>query len=300
MLANDTGLTDTPLNVSLVAAAGVTGNARRGRIAGRRNHDPPLRTRQGQVAGVDAIGYQVIDNGGDMDSATAYVEVLPPVVPIAVDDVADSFRNEQSAINVLANDQSLDDEPLVVDVVTPPANGRIGAIIGCTSAPGNCEVPYIPDPGFAGVDTFEYTVTDSTPDVSNVATVTVNVQETPVAIEDAAATTNSTPIAIDVLANDEGLAFAPLTVKALPLASFLGDAVVQPDNTILFTPSGGNEREDVFDYEVTDANGKSSIGRVRVSLVPVQQDLPGESSASATGPFGLGFLVLLTWLRRRH
>jgi len=163
-------------------------------------------------------------------------------------------------------------------------------------------------PAFVGTDTFQYQVTDGNGDVSNTATVTMTVtvamNVVPDAVDDSASTFESTATdPIDVLANDTGLDFTPLTVTISSPAT-RGTAVVQADNTIIYTPTGGFTTgvsdTDTFDYTVTDANGESSTARVTVTVI-LQQSLPKSSnSTSALGPVGLGLLLLLPWLRRRR
>jgi hypothetical protein len=298
VLANDFGLTDTPLTVSLVAPAATLGTPM---ITGSPGDPGTIRIEYtaGQTAGIDSIGYQVVDNSGDMDSATAFVEVTAPIIPVAVDDVATTFVDESIAIDVLANDTSLDDEPLIVDVTADPTNGTIGPIAGCTQQGGLCAVEYTPDAGFTGTDSFRYTVTDSTPEVSNEATVNVTVNVVPLAIDDTASTPANAPVSVDVLTNDLQLDFPPFTVTAVPNAATKGSAVVQADR-IVYTPSGGSERTDAIQYTVTDVNGKSSTAWLRVTIVPTQGGLAGESSSSALGPAAVAVLSLLAMFRRRR
>jgi len=297
VLANDTGLSDTPLTVTLVNPSATLGAPT---VIGSPGNASAVRIdyAAGPTLGTDSFGYQITDASGDVSSATAYVAVASTNVPIAVDDTDAIFGDETSIVNVLANDTGLADTPLTVTIISDPANGFVQGVSGCTGPGQLCEVWYIPDAGFGGTDSYTYMITDSTAESSNVATVTVTVTQVPIAADDAASTSNKGPITINVLANDQGLVNPPFTVAAIPNAAFLGTAVVQSDNTILFTPSGGQEREDVLDYSVTDANGRSSIARVRVAITPVQGNLPGEGS-SALGPVGLFLLALVTWLRRR-
>ena len=77
-----------------------------------------------------------------------------------------------------------------------------------------------------------------------------------------------------------------------------GTAVVQTNNTIVYTPTAGGVASDTFTYTVTDANDASSTARVNISIILLQDSVPGKSSA--LGPVGLGFLLMLTWLRGRH
>jgi hypothetical protein len=100
----------------------------------------------------------------DQDTATVVVDVLPNIVPDAVDDLATTSQNQAIIINVLGND-SLGNAPNEVGIETEPANGS--AIVQADDTIG-----YSPNFGFFGEDSFEYRLTDANGD-SDVATVTV-------------------------------------------------------------------------------------------------------------------------------
>lgn len=307
VLANDTGLSAIPLTVvaplntmpvlGTVIVTGSPGDATAIRVS----------FTAGAVAGLDAFDYQVSDNNGTMDDASVLVEVLPLNIPIAVDDseaiFADvdgvTFAGGAGYVRVLDNDDGLVDTPLTV-TTTEPSNGSVGPIQLCDNQ-GSCKVWYTPDPGFFGIDSFQYTVTDSTNE-SATAKVTITVTEEPlvqmpVAVKDTASTLENQVITIAVLANDTGISNTPLQVVADAPTS--GTAVVQTNNTIVYTPTVGGVSSDTFTYTVTDANENSSTARVNISITLLQDSVPGKSSA--LGPVGLGFLVMLIWLRgRRH
>jgi hypothetical protein len=92
-----------------------------------------------------------------------YVDRNDP--PTAVDDSASTVG--AVTINVLGNDSDPESDPLTVDSVVQPANGTV-----VINADGT--VTYTPDGGFAGTDTFTYTVCDPA-DACDTATVTVTV-----------------------------------------------------------------------------------------------------------------------------
>ncbi|MDQ3458788.1 MAG: cadherin-like domain-containing protein, partial [Deinococcota bacterium] len=69
-------------------------------------------------------------------------------------------------INVLANDEDPDGDPLTVTVVSNPANGSAAINEGAT-------VTYTPNEGFVGTDAFTYEIADGR---GGAATATVTVQ----------------------------------------------------------------------------------------------------------------------------
>jgi hypothetical protein len=87
--------------------------------------------------------------------------------PIALDDVATTSADTSVAIDVLANDTDVDGDTLSVQSFGQAANGTV-----VENADGTLN--YTPNAGFAGTDTFTYTVSDGL-DEDGPATVTVTV-----------------------------------------------------------------------------------------------------------------------------
>ncbi|WP_135502464.1 G8 domain-containing protein [Roseovarius aestuariivivens] len=85
----------------------------------------------------------------------------------------------------------------------------------------------------------------------------------PVAQDDAAVTKQNLAVAIDVLANDTddtGIWVDGLTSPRN------GDAVLQDDGKIMYTPHFGKSGEDSFSYWVTSGNGKFTKATVKVNV----------------------------------
>ncbi|MBN2295624.1 MAG: tandem-95 repeat protein [Pirellulales bacterium] len=79
----------------------------------------------------------------------------PNTPPVAVDDSANTARDEAFTVPVLENDTDVDNDTLIVtDVggVTPPQNGTVVNNVD--------SVTYTPNTGFVGTDSFSYTVSD--------------------------------------------------------------------------------------------------------------------------------------------
>jgi len=124
--------------------------------------------------GLDGFVYRVFD-GTTYSAATAVVVVVGDrdnVAPTANDDTlttevdAPVFVDFPSGLTDNDTDPTFD--PLVPFVVDHPSHGRL------TTDPLAPRWIYTPDPGFTGTDTFTYRAFDGS-DVSNVATVTINV-----------------------------------------------------------------------------------------------------------------------------
>jgi len=131
----------------------------------------------GNYNGSDSFTYSVSDGQGGSDSATVSITVDPVNdAPIAVDDSAVAIANadalDQAAgvtIDALANDMDPDGDPLTASLTTNAAHGTVVA-----NADGT--FTYIPDAGFMGSDSFEYSVADGSGG-TDTATVTVDVSE---------------------------------------------------------------------------------------------------------------------------
>jgi len=100
-------------------------------------------------------------------SGTAVVSITDDDPPIAVADSAVAGQNVPRIINVLANDLGLNNAPISVSIVTPPASGT-------ATANANGTITYLS--GVVGVDSFVYRLTDS---LGQTAQATVSVTITP-------------------------------------------------------------------------------------------------------------------------
>ncbi|MBC9798457.1 Ig-like domain-containing protein, partial [Sinomicrobium weinanense] len=201
--------------------------------------------------GADSFEYTVEDENG-LVSNTAMVSITITTAPVANDDMANTNPDTPVTVDVLANDAE-GAAPLVpssVTVGTAPANGTV-----VVNADGS--VTYTPNPDFlTGEDMFTYTVEDENGAMSDPATVTVSMNDTPVANDDMVSTTLDTPIIIPVLDNDEeGSAPLDPTTVTIVTDPTNGTAVVNPDGTIEYTPNSGYLGDDTIAYTVADTNG---------------------------------------------
>lgn len=179
--------------------------------------------------------------------------------PVAVDDNAGTRPGQPVTLNVADNDIDPDGsvDKSSVAVTNPPANGSLQT--GTT--PG--ELTYTPNNGFTGTDTFTYTVRDDQGALSNEATVTITVSATnlaPVAANDAANTSVSTPVVIGVLANDADSdgSLNPATVSITSPPANGSAAVNTGAGTITYSPNSGFTGVDTFEYTVQDNEGAVS------------------------------------------
>jgi hypothetical protein len=95
----------------------------------------------------------------------------------------------------------------------------------------------------------------------------------PVAVNDAATTVLNAPVIIKVLAND----YDPDTGDTISVTSFTspshGVAVLNPDNTITYTPTTGYSGPDSFTYTISDNHGATATATVTITIL---QSTPGK------------------------
>ncbi|MFK8112244.1 MAG: Ig-like domain-containing protein, partial [Rubripirellula sp.] len=117
--------------------------------------------------GGDTFRYTISDNLGQQ-SAQALVVIEASSAPRAGSDITGGVATNGLNINVLANDFPVEGvlDVSTVTIVTPPQNGQ-----AVPQADGT--ITYTSNSGFVGVDSFEYTVTDSVGNVSEPASVRV-------------------------------------------------------------------------------------------------------------------------------
>jgi hypothetical protein len=136
--------------------------------------------------GSDSFTYTVSDDKGGTDSAVVSVTIDPVNDdPVARDDTATTPQDAPVTILVLNNDSDVDGDTLTVSTAGGAAHGTV------TNDGGS--VLYAPSPGYAGPDSFTYTVSDghggtataavtvtvtgATPPPVSVQSITLNVME---------------------------------------------------------------------------------------------------------------------------
>lgn len=224
--------------------------------------------------GMDTFEYQVCDNDGLCDSAVVTIgieaELMPPV---ANDDSATTVINNPIIIDILDNDSDVDGtlDPNSVTIITNPTSGSITNINTLTGA-----VTYQPNTNFVGVDTFEYQVCDNDY-LCDTAIVTVTVRGgggggekyPPVANDDAAVTNTSTPVIIDILANDydtDGyLNVSSIIIISGPTSGSVTD-INTTNGAVTYNPSPGYIGTDSFVYRVCDNDGMCDTATVTITI----------------------------------
>jgi VCBS repeat-containing protein len=262
VLGNDTDVENDPLTSAVVAGPA------HGSLT--LNSDGSFAyTPDANYNGTDSFTYKANDGTADSNTATVNLTINPVNdAPVAVDD---SFTTNEdtpltiAAPGILGNDTDVENDPLTSAVVTGPAHGSL-----TLNADGS--FTYTPGANFNGTDSFTYKANDGTAD-SNVATVnlTVNpVNDAPVAVNDAFATNEDTPLTIPmpgVLGNDTDVDGDALTA-ALVAGPSHGTLTLNPDGSLLYTPDANYNGSDSFTYKANDGAADSNVATATITINP--------------------------------
>ncbi|WP_353347063.1 tandem-95 repeat protein, partial [Litorivita sp. NS0012-18] len=225
--------------------------------------------------GEAVISYTIDDGNGGTDTAEVIVTVTPVNDdPVANDDVASTEEDTPVTIDVLGNDTDVDGDPLTVTEATSPD--------GDVTINPDGTITFEPAPDFTGEATITYTVDDGQGG-TDTAQVTVNVGEVndpPVAEDDAATTDEDTPVTIDVLGNDTDADGDDLTVTEATSPD--GTVTINPDGTLEFTPNPDFNGEAVISYTIDDGNGGTDTAEVIVTVTPVNDDPVANDDVAST------------------
>lgn len=193
--------------------------------------------------------------------------------PIAVDDnytvITNGTLNKFALSGVFKNDAPGLPFPGQFTVVTGPSHGTLSQPF--LQRGGGFH--YVPTAAFAGTDTFTYTYTVAGSGVSNVATVTIDVNATgtPVAKDDAYTTSPGVTLtrgASGVFGNDSGVQPFGFQVQSGPSHGTLTQPGFAPDGGFNYVPNAGFVGIDTFTYRFFDDTvlGFSNTATVTITV----------------------------------
>ena len=141
------------------------------------NDDVVTYTPNPDYNGPDSFDYTICNSFGDCSTATVTVDVLPIVD--AFDDSVSTDIDVQTTISWRANDNDIPTSGTIS--VTDPSNGTVVLNNnGTPRNPSDDDITYMPNSGFTGTDSFDYTVCDSN---GNCGTATITVIISPSGID---------------------------------------------------------------------------------------------------------------------
>lgn len=254
--------------------------------------------RPGQTL-TDTFTYRVIDASGAISNiATVTVNVTGVNdAPTVVNDFATLNPDGPTTIRPLDNDFDVDGtiNPASLQITLQPAFGSV-------SVQGDGTLVYTPFPGFRGSDTIRYTVADETGARSEQATITIDMNEAPVAVDDISGTYRGRSIDIDVASNDfdpdGSLDLDSIEIITPPSG---GTAIVVGGGIIRYLPGDSFVGIDTFEYTIRDERGRpSNVGQVRVQVVASELQNPnGVTDVNGSGlTTPLDALLILNRLAR--
>jgi hypothetical protein len=246
VLANDTDVDDEPLTLHrlvLLPAHGTATRTRDQRISYVANFG---------FAGRDHLVYETCDPTGRCAMASLDIEIgSSRDAPIAQDDSATTIANEPVEVPVLDNDVDPNGDTLRIGLIGAPNHGTLTL--------SNRALRYTPEPDFIGHDTAFYEACDAA--LCTAARVFITVMpgpnRPPMALDDVASTPMSTPVVIDVLANDFDPDADALTVLSVSDGHF-GRAVIDPNGHIIYTPNSHYLGPDLLSVTITDGLTEAS------------------------------------------
>lgn len=215
--------------------------------------------------GSDSFVYQINDNNGGTDTATATITITPVNdAPTAVDDAYTLSENGTLVMAVLDNDFDVDGDNITI--TDAAANNGVVVVLDGTS------LQYQATAGFSGTDFIEYNISDNKGGTAfaNVTVTISGVNDNPVAVDDVATTAEDTSIQINVLANDTDADGDNLEITAA--TSTNGSHQVNNDNTLTFTPTENFHGNATINYTVSDGNGGSDNAIVSITITPVNDN----------------------------
>ncbi len=209
--------------------------------------------------GEDSFTYQVTD--GQLTSEPTLVRIrIQPVndAPIALSQAL--VTTAGSTIGFHLQGLDVEGSPLTFVRLREPRHGTITG--------ENPSLWYTPHPGFSGIDTVEFIVSDGAAE-SNPATITIEVQPKPNHPPAALAQTLSVPrdgsLPVALVGSDPDNDPITFVIAKMPTHGLLSG--LPP--SVVYKPNPGYVGDDAFEFAVTDGQAESPRARVSITITPV-------------------------------
>ncbi|MDE3741399.1 gliding motility-associated C-terminal domain-containing protein [Maribacter polysaccharolyticus] len=184
-----------------------------------------------------------------------------------VDDVVTTDEDVPLVVDIYGNDSDLPTSGALT--FTDPTNGVVTIDDNATpNNPSDDVVTYTPNPDYNGLDTFDYTVCNSSGDCST-ATVSLDILPIVDAIDDTVATEEGILVEIAILANDNDIpTLGTITISSPSDGTLVHDDNGTPtdpsDDAVTYTPNNGFVGNDTFTYSICDNSSNCSTANVAV------------------------------------
>ena len=235
------------------------------------------------------LTYRLIENATTLFSDATVTAVYNSVNPVANDDTTPTLTVPGTVvvINVLTNDQLSDDSPAQSNLVTVDLNPALAGVqttlvvLGegtWTYDPATGLLTFDPEPNFV-IDPapIVYTLTETITGLTDNATVTVTVNDPPIAVNDAYTTDEDVTLTVPVngiLFNDSDTdtPAAQLTVSVVSTTPN-GTLTLNPNGSFTYVPNANFNGTDVFTYRVSDGVSFSNTATVTITINAVDDIL---------------------------
>ncbi|WP_051476146.1 Ig-like domain-containing protein [Aquimarina megaterium] len=230
----------------------------------------------------------------DVGAAEFGTPTPPDAFPIAQNDIIDIAPGSGTVqiMVLLDNSNGPDsfgaDGPNTGSIVfgsTAPTNGT--ATIndnGTPNDPTDDFITYTPNPGFSGIDTFTYIITDADGDISEATVVVKITDDNPIAQNDEVNIPQDSPVTAIYVLNDNGNGpddfgkngpgSTPITLGAITPTN--GTVILNENGTLNdpsddffeYIPNAGYSGSDRFNYTIADSDGDTSTAEVIINVIP--------------------------------
>ncbi|ERT08669.1 hypothetical protein M595_1458 [Lyngbya aestuarii BL J] len=246
---------------------------------------------------IEALSNQIANSENlDLSDSTQVARIINELAPELADNTVDSAAEIITESNkriddiAIADDSTMDDREKSIEIVqvqqiaqSDEPEGTVEDLVELGTEEENVEEIVDDNTGeklTAQIESTEEIDPTTRPDFSN---------SRPIAEPDFVTTDIATPVTIDVLANDSDPDNDPIEVVDFialqntdvdvdedtgeivdTFSSDSGEVVINPDNTLTYTPSDGFTGEDIIFYAIQDSNGNVDNNIVTVTVGPVE------------------------------
>ena len=219
-------------------------------------------TPQPGFIGIDGLNYTITDPGGLSAQTTVTFHVgSANQPPVAVEDNVTTHIDTAVLIDAVANDNDPDGpSPSLVAFTMPNA--------GTVTLDALQRFVYTPSSGFVGKDFFSYTIRDTNgaQAVGEVIVDVVELNQSPVAVDDIFETDFGTPVTLTPIANDNDPDGDTLRLTGLTFPAH-GNVSLDATGNIIYTPDVGFSGSDQLTYNIDDGNGGTDVGTIEIIVL---------------------------------